>query len=255
MTRAEAEEIVDGYERHEEKTVGLSCSCFQCAPCGKCEGSYDLSLVEEARKILANIKERPILFNGEMVRAILEGRKTQTRRIVKTDMPEGPFDCHWNNTGFAPATVNEYGAKGCTCAKLKPFYGFPGDRLWVRETFSLTSILEISSYEIKYADGETKLIDWIEKDLIKFCDRKKHPSIHMPRCASRILLEIVCVRVEHLNQISNEGAMKEGVKPSTNAIIEDFRGPFIRLWNEINGVSSFQRNPWVWVIEFKRIEP
>lgn len=193
------------------------------------------------------MKENPILFSGQMVRAILEGRKTQTRRVVKPRK----FDPDWPHTtpGIARYTACPYGQ--------------PGDRLWVRETLTAKD-----DYMVYAADGghiDCGEMDWpacIEK-------RKTVPSIHMPRWASRILLEITSVRVERLADISREDAEDEGiglrrVSESDYRWIDytdkdgghtfgDPRQSFWSLWKSINGPSSWAANPWVWVIEFKKV--
>ena len=182
------------------------------------------------------IKERPILFSGPMVRAILEGRKTQTRRIVKDGIPLG----NWNET------LNK-------CP-----YGKPGERLWVRETWAPVTI----GYAYK-ADGV-----YIEESPVW----KWKPSIHMPRVASRILLEITDIRVECLQEISEEDAKAEGLRRFAKFGVEEWGGveahpqvknhfrwydkpieAFKQLWEHINGRESWKQNPWVWVVEFKMI--
>lgn len=196
------------------------------------------------------MKERPILFSAPMVNSILNGTKTQTRRIAK-------------GVGIAPGIGQVL--KGSDDIKewsdLCP-YGKPGDRLWVRETFCYHDDLAMYLYK---ADDVT-------------CCKWK-PSIHMPRSASRILLEVKNVRVELLQDISEEDAIDEGLKAITKdgKLIkygipdrdgypgaDDFgwnwgdwdKSPVLaykRLWQSINGKGSWDLNPFVWVIEFKRI--
>lgn len=175
------------------------------------------------------MKERPILFNGEMVRAILEGRKTQTRRVVK--------DCYL--MGGPP---EDYLLSRC------PF-GQPGDRLWVRETFFSfrhARVFSTASHIVYRADysGQQAEDDATE------CHGWK-PSIHMPRWASRISLEITDVRVERLDDISNADCFAEGLPSDTT---KGNRTWFSDLWEEINGKGSWAANPWVWVIEFRKLE-
>lgn len=199
------------------------------------------------------MKERPILFSGEMVRSILDGRKTQTRRIVKPQ----PGSHHWEaikgyelrvsgphamsdgRTGFRfshriPQNANDDGVVWALC-----HYGGPGDRLWVRETWSQPG------GQLRYrADGDRG--SW---DVWKWV-----PSIHMPRWASRITLEIVSVRVERLWSISRGDAIAEGCPRrrdtgGTSPVVW-----FHELWESINWKGSWSVNPWVWVIEFKRLE-
>lgn len=210
------------------------------------------------------MKERPILFSAPMVRAIINGTKTQTRRVVKpqplmvTDRTTAP----WNGPPGALKLGLEQLGRGCP-------YGQPGDRLWVRETFARI-------------DGQTR--PWIETDYratYTHGDRlgdtlgiKKRwtPSIHMPRAASRITLEVTGVRVECLQDISEADAIAEGVfkkvgtTPIGNAVETATGGELIyavptqareeyhRLWESINSPGSWDANPWVWVIEFKRLE-
>lgn len=210
--------------------------------------------------------ERPILFSSPMVRALLDGTKTQTRRVVK--MPPS-WDCivyaDWGNgwwpyrsdDGESPNYDNNEIPLNCP-------YGQPGDCLWVRETFCLDDNGH-EEWPIFRADG-AKLPE-------RPATRKPArwtPSIHMPRRASRILLEITGVRVERLQDISEADAIAEGVEPhevrqfamyGLNAEERaDIRrqaavGPYRGLWGSINGAGSWDANPWVWVIEFKRVQP
>ena len=170
------------------------------------------------------MKERPILFNGEMVRAILDGRKTQTRRVVK--------DCYL--MGGPP---EDYLLSRC------PF-GQPGDRLWVRETWGHNGCLCCPiHYRATDPDPDTgnPYFRW-------------YPSIHMMRSASRITLEITNVRVERLNEITRGEAMEEGCPFSNMAAGIDPRDWFSDLWESINGAGSWSFDPWVWVIEFRKVE-
>ncbi|HBY3954566.1 TPA: hypothetical protein MIT52_07990 [Klebsiella quasipneumoniae] len=201
------------------------------------------------------MKERGMIFNGEMVRAILDGRKTQTRRPIK-----------WKQTRFTEIGEREDGSKwpwsedaehACDFWHPCPF-GAVGDRIWVRETWNKYGGL--LTYRADH--------DWID-DMRKetVCTAKWVPSIHMPRWASRILLEITDVRVERLNAISEEDATAEGVPPA-GSLLPDYLGTFLtpkgdfatakvafqRLWESIYGEESWKANGWVWVIEFKRVE-
>ena len=203
------------------------------------------------------MKERPIIFNAEMVRAILDGRKTQTRRIVANVQPD-------NCLTLRKPTKTKGGMHTHVLDAPKhdlcPF-GQPGDRLWVRETSGLAvrrdamggsgefRVYRASNPGAVYcttADGGSIPIKWI-------------PSIHMPRKACRILLEITDVRVELLNAISNQDAMAEGIGHLYNydeskGVARDASQRFSELWKSIYGEESWQSNPWVWVIEFKRVE-
>lgn len=193
-------------------------------------------------------KERPILFNAAMVRAILGGHKTQTRRIVKTCRERGMQGPVVRGQKGEVATVG-FAATAGLCP-----YGQPGDRLWVRETYG---------YKIRSAGGTPHVsiaYRATEPDAVHCYDcngeeltMKWRPSIHMPRWASRITLEIVSVRVERLQDISNEDAVAEGIGAPLDiryAALDEFKP----LWESINGAGSWAANPWVWVIEFERLE-
>ncbi|AJB32688.1 morphogenetic protein [Klebsiella pneumoniae] len=214
--------------------------------------------------------ERGMIFNAEMVRAILDGRKTQTRRPVK-------FPVHDKNLGCELAG-NELAGELSAGNYLNSAFGKPGDRIWVRETFQgpLFDYDLMDSYSkdptpfekpefcVYKADGVPAPEFYDADDELHCCWR---PSIHMPRWASRILLEITDVRVERLNAISEEDATAEGVPPA-GSLLPDYPGTFLtpkgdfatakvafqRLWESIYGEESWKANGWVWVISFKRIE-
>lgn len=190
------------------------------------------------------MRERPILFNGEMVRAILDSRKTQTRRVVKqrlgwrTTIDEGKFLCE-----------DMYG----DWHEWKGPYGQPGDRLWVRETWGFCADgLPNDDRPIHPVHGgclyratEPEAVSGDESDM------RWKPSIHMPRWASRINLEITNIRVERLNDISEDDACKDG---GFSPFTRDCKKPkFKALWESVYGEGSWEENSWVWVIEFKRI--
>lgn len=215
------------------------------------------------------MKERPILFSAPMVRALLDGSKTQTRRVVKPQpkMYE-PGQC---------VGVSDMINDALVCP-----YGQPGDRLWVRETWGVvsndwdedsnlidwvpdrpaTAISEMpfgkgyySGHAIYAADGSH---EWAGDDDGGGEPRSAwHPSIHMPRIASRILLEIVSVRVERLNNITLGDICKEGMARSVYDFLPATDGFRVwkELWESINGSGSYDANPWVWVVEFKRVAP
>ena len=204
------------------------------------------------------MKERPILFNGEMVRAILDGRKAQTRRMVKPQPI--PFGEH---SPFTQATLKEHVGKPWMPvggvfqdAWLKPL-GTIGDRLWVREAFRIyNSASECACYD------ECKCARMNGKPLYRASDPspdedKWAPSIHMPRWASRITLEITGVRVERVQEITEEDVWKEGWEAV--ASIPDSKGGLCKFanwgeyWNSI--YTNWDANPWVWVYEFRRIKP
>lgn len=195
---------------------------------------------------MSQIKERPILFSAPMVRAILDGRKTVTRRPVKG------AGLKWLEE-FTPEYVADPANSLC------PF-GKPGDRLYVRETFNRTNPGGAEGVYYYRADGEfPKCIGGG-----KFTDSESwKPSIHMPRAASRILLEITDVRVERLQDITYEQAVAEGVHrgPLREWCASDEGGAchkypvpaFRDLWQSTGG--DWDANPWVWVVEFKRVQP
>ncbi|AWT17913.1 hypothetical protein ACLH2F_07170 [Klebsiella grimontii] len=248
------------------------------------------------------MKERGMIFNGEMVRAILDGRKTQTRRPIK-----------WKQTRFTEIGEREDGSKwpwsedaehACDFWHPCPF-GAVGDRIWVRETWGVvshafsddglmidwvpdrpaTAIHEMpfgngyySGYAIYAADGD---FTWGDDDGYEDGRSCWKPSIHMPRAASRILLEITDVRVERLNAISEEDAIAEGMQgvicpcckgdseystsqydAETLAVVDEIpcracesnRSKFFTLWDSIYGYGQHCIGEWVWVIEFKRVE-
>lgn len=184
------------------------------------------------------IKERPILFSGEMVRAILDGRKQQTRRIVKPQ-PAGL----WGSTGKVYGHTFAGVLDGPKDHYWVCKFGQPGDRLWVRETWA-----PMCDFDKEF--GTLYRADSYPSDSAIPLQWK--PSIHMPRAASRITLEITGVRVEQLNDISEEDAISEGW-PGTSKMPWSPRGWFQSLWQSINGEDSWDANPWVWVIEFKRV--
>jgi len=212
------------------------------------------------------MKERGMIFNGEMVRAILDGRKTQTRRIISErhlnliDLGSQIGECYPVECGIDHENSQSYYREHC------PF-GKPGDRIWVRETYQgplfdyehMEAYLEDSSkfekpdFCVYRADGKPAPEFYDADDNLHCCWR---PSIHMPRWASRILLEITDVRVERLASISQEDAAKEGYPANP----EPYGGSmdkwlwFRQLWDSIYPEQSFSHNPWVWVIEFKRVE-
>lgn len=221
-------------------------------------------------------RERPILFNDQMVRAILDGRKTVTRRIVKPQ-PSLPTTHWWPSNGRGPQWMAEgpseatggtrqtWGWKEC------PF-GQPGDRLWVREAWQgpLISDEEQAANQSWWKDM-TKFQDqahcayrasgdnneYVDPDGYFHCKWK--PSIHMPRWASRILLEITAVRVERLQDITEDQAIAEGIDTHPMGFYGNgcitAGGAFLELWESINGDGRWAANPWVWVVEFRRVTP
>jgi hypothetical protein len=195
------------------------------------------------------VKERPILFSSPMVRAILERRKRQTRRVVKGFEIKGPNPPDTYDFYKGEEWVGAVGLDGRGNATQLCPYGKPGDRLWVRETCWTK---EGFDYALYVADGHEYVAEW-----------KKRPSIFMPRWASRITLEVTGVRVERLAELSDKDAIADGglVQHHNNGTW-DGGGPamgtspriaFMRLWDSINGFGSFEQSPWVWVIEFRRL--
>ena len=201
-----------------------------------------------------DVKERPVLFSGPMVRAILDGRKKMTRRVVR---PQPDLSAmRWNGERWERCYGYPAGHDGMEheC----PYQ--PGDRLWVRETFGYA-----------HADGEGgNPVDWViykaDGDCDERCGRWR-PSIHMPRWASRITLEVVWVRVERVREITVEDARAEGVGDTARErAAQDraggkdtafsYRAAFARLWDGIYAGRGFgwDADPWVWVIGFRVAE-
>ncbi|AUU37772.1 TPA: hypothetical protein ACKRTJ_000874 [Proteus mirabilis] len=228
------------------------------------------------------MKERGIIFNAEMVRAILDGRKTQTRRIVKNVMPDNGIWLKKPTKTRSGTTTHVLDAPKHNLCPL----GKIGDRIYVRETWSVVSHeFDDDGLMIDYVpDRQTKAVHempyghgyltghviysadgdftWGDDDGCVDGRSCWKPSIHMPRWASRITLEITDVRVERLNDISQSDAIAEGAPPSHPTIdaisrecgFPDFsRSWFGQTWWHIYGKKNWQDNPWVWVIEFKRI--
>ncbi len=194
------------------------------------------------------VKERPILFSAPMVRAILAGKKTQTRRTWK--LPSG---AEWYAVGDAKQDHYIYsGFPGWWHVEESECpYGKPGDCLWVRETWASTRQAGESSPWVVYRADDP---DWQTMEGWKW-----KPSIFMPRAASRITLEITEIRVERLHEITEQDAAIEGLDGNCGiGHIPSYQaGPlvyhFARLWETINGKDSWAANPWVWVVPFRRI--
>lgn len=229
------------------------------------------------------MKERPILFNENMVKEIMEGRKTQTRRIMRRQ----PDDVERFHRGELTADTDAYyavlrcynnpkGFKKCNSGWMAnatyktPFSEFNvGDHLWVRETFCMGIIEEYDAShpadrylyvdDSDYGDGKKYSIhkQMVLSEGIRHEDVKWKPSIHMPRSASRILLEITKIRVERLNDISEEDAKAEGFDYSTHPSAIEMgyaigaKTNFRHTWQQIYGEASWTANPWVWVVEFR----
>lgn len=210
-------------------------------------------------------RDRPILFNGAMVRAILAGQKTQTRRTCKpqpsaraitTAYDDSPMRAWWEPGDFI----------------MRCPYGQPGDRLWVRERFKPVASGQIKNGygEVRYgyayeADSTTRwnkrttiihdLTGQPGKGPMQFQQTPWRSSICMPHRACRLVLEITAVRVERLQAISEEDAVVEGINPllvtTPDWLLPTHRDAFRALWNSTGG--DWDSNPWVWVIEFKQV--
>ncbi|ECX7952588.1 hypothetical protein GUD09_002470 [Salmonella enterica] len=204
------------------------------------------------------MNERGMIFNAEMVRAILDGRKTQTRRPIK-----------WKQTRFTEIAERDDGslwpwAEDCERGGDIWFacpYGEIGDRIWVRETFRVHSRATDVATLVYRASVRNSWTEQTHRVPVAVCNKpatpeKWTPSIHMPRWASRILLEITDVRVERLRDLSEEDAKSEGITPPAGGVLPgwEYRINFRDLWMDIYGTDSWEANPWVWVIEFKRVE-
>lgn len=226
------------------------------------------------------MKETPLLYTGPMMRAVLDDLKNQTRRIIKPQ-PEyqgkESFGDSWawrkGKDGFSGVTREQLTGKAGLLYPGRCPYGVPGDRLWVKETFycdhcqyqgALAGLPPLTGDDLKRymyyeADGPVR-------NQIPECEGvpKLKPSIFMPRWASRLTLEIVRVRVERLREISADDAIAEGITEAdyyvpnvtgmlkgreTETPVDGYR----RLWEAINGKKSWDKNPWVWVIEFKKV--
>lgn len=200
---------------------------------------------------------KPILFSTEMVQAILEGRKTQTRRVVKPQpiMPEPTSEIMLNDSfGWVVRhKINERPDAYEATSQLKCPYGKVGDVLWVRETWCYNG-----HYYVFKADHSDMPFRW-------------KPSIHMPKEACRLFLRITNIRVERLQDMGRQDALSEGIQDRVE--LEDTRNElsyyqyrfggerfpsavkaFEGLWTSINGEQSWNNNPWVWVVEFEKIE-
>jgi len=196
------------------------------------------------------MKSRPILFSTPMVQAVLQGRKTQTRRLVKQTIEQNAYDNIPTSFGVLDKNGNWVVDKNkdpITLADVCP-YGQVGDVLWVRETWAKvptsafgknvgTVVKDGWSYQYR-AGWDKSGLSW-------------KPSIHMPKEACRLKLRITNIKVERLHDISNKDIEKEG---AAYFGCTTHRLNWENLWNKINGVQSWNDNPWVWVIEFEVFE-
>ena len=209
------------------------------------------------------MKERPILFSGPMVRAILDGRKTQTRRVLKPQpFPVGgPF--YRPSPMVAPREWHSV-SKGGNIVNIQKLPYAEGTELWVREAFADTVGM---GFDKRYHYAADVKPDSESDQIRKDYGVKWKPSIHMPRAASRITLRVTAVKVERLQDISDEDALAEGVAVAVNPIAgQDIDidgnywpgGPkrmYSDLWNSINGPGSWDRNDWVAAYSFERVLP
>lgn len=218
------------------------------------------------------MKERPIIFSAPMVRAILEGTKTQTRRIVKLQ-PRSRADIGHYGAGMPFIRNPDVTGKNLGCP-----YGQPGDRLWVRETWAETDRYDgtpvvayraggciavgCDGFSRDGTRGKDVLLSNLAWKETPYVDRWRSP-IHMPRWASRITLEVTGVRFERLQAITEADARAEGVEgvdpdgpvgyiPSSDHMGR-CRYQYANLWESINGSGTWDANPWVWVVEFRRV--
>lgn len=228
---------------------------------------------------ITEVKEYPILFTSDMVRAILDGRKTQTRRVMKPQ-PEKDDSGFWRYAGagwsrddFVPVAPGHPLEASCP-------YGRPGSELWVRETFALREPCD-NKAPSECMEDEAVWFKADNNELTGNAAGRWRPSIHMPRWASRVQLTVTDIRVERVQGISIDDVWAEGVQIPTNngnAVIsltdkytiatymegtvseweqdDFFRAHFAKLWDELNadrdqGQFAWESNPWVWVIDFE----
>lgn len=237
------------------------------------------------------IKEKPILFNGEMVRAVLDGRKTQTRRVLKVQPPDDRYTmCQLMCSTDRELTKHKYKHHWCIVSEdkleikecgneyFKSPYGYKGDQLWVRETFAIECNADLQDVYTEpnnplgpvrnVLDGYSECFECpryraSEPETILGDDEimRWRPSIFMPRWASRIQLEVKKIRVERVQDISEKDAISEGIIYSAGGESKEFmernspKKCFERLWDSINKERGYgwDENPWVWVIEFKKL--
>lgn len=216
------------------------------------------------------MKERPILFSAPMVRALLNGSKTQTRRVVKPQ-PNGNHRGKFNLSTFtADEGIETYWQNYPLWGPVRSPYGKQGDQLWVRETF----YIDLIPYDRGPLPKAEPTDEWKESTYYRAdgecCQQISEcccyevgptpwrPSIHMTRWASRILLYVVSMRIERLQNISEEDAIAEGIEQHKTGLGKahvDPRLAYRDLWESINGPGSWDANPWVWVICFKVVQP
>lgn len=217
----------------------------------------------ESTKSPAEVKERPILFSGPMVRALVDGRKTQTRRIVKPRRASSLFALEDDGTPvWADSYIMDPG--NAEWRMRDNPYGVPGDRLWVKETHA---IVPRTAYAMSEGVQQNLRPDDNHDAAVYFADWERskpgrwRPSIHMPRWASRLTLEVTEVRVERLLDCSDADAQAEGLQWVTPGMWSvdrtlpiigvDARQVYFELWDHINGAGAAETNPWVWAVSFR----
>ena len=213
------------------------------------------------------MKETPILFNTEMTKAVLDGRKTQTRRVVTVPWAKGkrvmPYEPYYTESDGELFFMDEYGDYHPMLEKCP--YGQVGDRLWVRETWDFRPMggvlaknrIALVGYK---TDGAVKPVD-VPKDCNPKCHKRWRSPIHMFRWASRITLEITAIRVERVQDITVAEIIKEGLHfDLPHAKKKDlgwyYHRPWKELWDSINKKRGYgwEVNPWCWCVSFKRID-
>lgn len=207
------------------------------------------------------VQERPILFSTPMVQAILKKIKHMTRRTRGLEkINEKPDE--WILRGLTFSSVHgvfvfQHQTTGDSI-KIKCPYGKPGDILWVRETWAKIYNEGDKPYYEYYADSENPLPgEWPEEEK-EYTTLRWKPSIHMPRAACRIRLKITDIRIERLQDITEEDAKAEGLyagykTTETSSVAGTAKQAFMWIWQKINGNVSWLENPWVWVVSFERI--
>ena len=203
--------------------------------------------------------ERGMIFNAEMVRAILDGRKTQTRRPVRFPVLDKNLGCE--------LAGNELAGELSAGNYLNSAFGKPGDRIWVRETFRVHSRATDVATLVYKASVRNSWTEQTHRVPVSVCNKpatpeKWTPSLHMPRWASRIDLLITGVRAERIQEISDDDVMAEGVQTDSHFLNHFFtmnhesiapKEAYRKAWEKQYGGTSWEVNPWVWVIEFRRV--
>jgi hypothetical protein len=202
------------------------------------------------------MKERPIIFSADSIRAILEDRKTQTRRVIKPQPPHWT----WNHVSFDDRCINIAEPDDQDGYYVICPFGKRGDHLWVRETCAI-GFTDSGELACDYfADGKRRYFEQTiyndsDRGWMTYINDGRRPSIFMPRWASRITLEIVAVRVERVQEITFEQIISEGIDPGYFVGNFGDKTSFAKNWDKLNSKRGYpwSSNPWVWVIEFKRL--